>query len=581
MHRRIAALSSSIRRTAAGTAGLVLLSACYSGVSSFAADPQRTPADGGQDDGADDGGSGGEGDWDVPASFDPDPGQIRLLSSHEYANTVRDLLGVEASPDLDFSDVGSGYDNGSNGQLGESLFSILYLEAERIAGEYVATKASQDFACFDASTPLAGPCAETIVGDLGRRAFRRPLDSQMRDDLLAFVAEVTPDADDSAHVMELLVTRLLMSPRFLYRTELGQPSPDDPEVAVLDAFERASLLSYALTGSMPDAELMADAEANVLDAERTRDHVRRLLDSEAGRAQMVKFFKQWLRVRELDRMAVAPEEFSKLATPALGQSLHDEFSAFIEGVVLDDGATLSELLTRSTTFADRHTAPLYGLASASDELEPLNLDPQERGGVLTLASVMAVHSSGAEIARDKPIRRGLLVVNQLLCEEIGLPAGIDVQSAAAGVMDEVEDFALLTTREQFELMMNQDAICETCHATFMPYGFLWSNFDALGQYQTHFGERLLDPAVDGLTIDGEKRDYAGAMDMVPALVQSEQVARCFSTHVLRYATGMQGGKTVETLADDLFPAFGSGEIGITELFEETLASPALYVREAR
>ena len=580
MNRRIAAIPPSLARAVTCTAVLTLTSGCYSGLAlqpeegaAFDTDDPDAPGDRG-----DDGDDGGADDTNLPESFEPDPGQIRLLSAHEYRNTVRDLLGVEASPDLDFSDLGSGYDSGSNGQLGESLFSILYLEAERIAHEYVAAGLAQDFPCFDPAA-LSEECVRTVIAELGGRAFRRPVDTQTQEQLAALVDTVTADADGPVHVMEILVTRLLLSPRFLYRTELGTNSPDQ-DWAVLDAFERASLISYTLTGSMPDTLLLADAHADRLDAERIREHVHRLLDTDAGRAQMVRFFGQWLRVGELDAMAREPEAFAKLTSAALGTSLRDEFGTFIERTVVEDGATFSELLTRNVTYADRHTAPLYGASSASEELEALELDPTQRGGVLTLASVMAVHASGAEVERDKPIRRGLLVVNQLLCEEIGLPSGVDVQSAAAGVIDEVEDFDAMTTREQFELIMNQDEACVACHAQFMPYGYLWSNFDALGQYQTHFGDRPLDAAVDGLVVDGDPGNYGGIMDLVPALAQSDQVSRCFGTQVLRYATGNKENNTITALADQLSPALKAEDIAIVELFEEVLANPALYVREA-
>ncbi len=556
--------------------------ACYTGLAGLPSGPAAaTAADsgGGASNVGDDDGDGEGDDTDGPAVESVDPRQIRLLNAHEYRNTVRDLLGVEALPDLDFSDRGSGYDNGSNGQLGESLFGVLYLEAERLAAEYVATRLPQDFPCFDAVAPLAEACVETVVDELGRRAHRRPLDADARQGLLAFAAGAAEEADDSARVMELLVTRLLMSTRFLYRTEIGEAADADAETVELDPFERASLVSYTLTASMPDELLLADAEADQLDGDRIREHVRRLLATGAGRAQIVRFIGQWLRTQALDRMAAAPEEFAKFGTPELGESLRDELGAFIEHVVLDEKGTLADLLTRSLTYANRHTAPLYGLESTSDELEALELDPTQRGGVLTLASVMAVHSSGGDVARDKPIPRGLLVVNQLLCEEVGLPAGIDVQSAAAEVMDEVEDFDALTTREQFELIMNQDEHCVACHATFMPFGYLWSNFDALGQYQTHFGDRPLDSKVAGLLLDGATRDYTGVMDIIPELAQSEEVAYCLTTQMLRFVTGRMTGKTLTTVADELASASVQNERALTEIIEELLANPTLYIKE--
>jgi hypothetical protein len=330
---------------------------------------------------------------------------------------------------------------------------------------------------------------------------------------------------------------------------------------------------------MPDAPLLADAEADRLDLPTIREHVRRLIESDRGRAQMVKFFKQWLRVTELDSMADTPEDFPKLASAEQAQSLRDEFRAFIESVVFEEQGTFGDLLTQNVAFVDKHTAALYGAESDSDTLVALDLDRTQRGGVLTLASVMAVHSSSSEIERDKPIRRGLVVKNQFLCEEIGLPSGIDPNAAAAEVMDDVPNFEELTTREQLELIMNQDELCVSCHTTFMPYGYLWSNFDALGQYNTHFGDRPLDSAVTDLFVNGNVGAYAGVMDFLPQLVDGEQSRLCFGENFVRYATGYAKGNLVTYLTEALAPITVDSDLNIVEFFQATFATQELYVRE--
>ncbi|MCA9656200.1 MAG: DUF1592 domain-containing protein [Myxococcales bacterium] len=560
-------------RAIPGAVALALCGACYSGVGSF--EKQGVPLwDDHQADDDDD-------DEPISELYSPDPGQIRLLSAHEYANTVRDLLGVEASSDLDYGEIGSGFDNGSGGQLDENLFGILHREAERLAEQYVGTGGlAAAFPCFTPGQALDQGCAETIVDGLGRRAFRRPVDAQTRDQLLAFVSQARDAVDTPTQLAELLVTRMLMSPRFLYRSEIGVPLDDDPSMTRLDPFEKASLLSYSLVGSMPDEALLADAEADRLDSERTREHVRRLLATDPGRAQLVRFFVQWLRADALETMVRSPESYPKLSGLAQAQALRDELTAFVETVVIDERGTLAELLTRNLAFVNRHTAALYGASSDAEELEPLVLDPQQRGGVLTLASVMAVHSSSAEVHRDKPIRRGLLVKNQLLCEDVGLPSGIDIQSAAEDAMDEVPDFEQLTTREQLEIITSQDPICEACHATFMPYGYLWSNFDALGQYQTHFGDRLLDAYVEDLQLDGELRAYDGVMAMLPELVDGQQLPRCFGRNVARYASGLADGEIVDHLGEVLTADHDAHDLDILALVEDLFATPELYIREA-
>jgi hypothetical protein len=61
-------------------------------------------------------------------AIEPGPAQVRLLSAVEYRNTVRDLLGLEASAALEHADDGTGYDSGSASKMDENL---LYLFTAR------------------------------------------------------------------------------------------------------------------------------------------------------------------------------------------------------------------------------------------------------------------------------------------------------------------------------------------------------------------------------------------------------------------------------------------------------------------
>lgn len=571
--------------------GSLASAGCYSGLfeGPSADDPDGIGLDDGadgdgdeDDDGGDDGrapSGGDDGGPDIDESYDAATPSVRLLSAAEYANTVSDLLGVEASEDLDFADVGSGFDNGGQGQLGDALLATLQTEARRIAEEYVAIDLATDFPCFSPQG-TSDACFGQVVDELGLRAFRRPVDAQSRQALVSFVDAVRPDAADDAEVMQLLVARLLLSPRFLYRTEVGKTLPSDDTLTLLDPWETASLLSYTLTGSMPDALLLADAGDDALDEERIRFHVQRLLATDAGRARFARFVQQWLRADELDRMVRYPDEYPKLASVEQAEALRDELPAYVLDVVVDGNGSLADLLLDSSSYVNQHTATLYGTTSDSSVLERVELDGTQRAGVLTLASVMAVHSSATEVERDKPIRRGLLIKNQFLCEDLGLPADVDVQGAAADAAQNAADFESMTTREQLELMMNQAPECIACHGTFMPFGYLWSHFDALGQYQTHFGDRPLDATVEDLVVDGEMRDYDGVLGLLDDLADSPQVSTCFTRNMARYATGQGKGELVTFLTLDLAPTFRDNELDIVQLLEDMLASPELYVRKA-
>ncbi len=504
------------------------------------------------------------------------PPQARLLSAAEYRNTVRDLLGLEATPGLTHADLGSGYDTGAGGKLDENLFSALLDEAERLSIEYIATRIETDYPCFDPSN-VTDACITDIIEHLGRRAYRRPLAPEQRSSLLALFQRIVTETSDRGLAAQSLVTRLLASARFLHRTEIGAANKQGSN-STLDQFERASLISYALTGSMPDEALFQDAEAGLLEGERIRTHVQRLLNTDAGRARFVQILQQWLRLSDLDAMVAEPEAFPKLSGAPLALGLRNEFSAYVSDVIFDGPGTLRALLTANHTFVNQHTAPLYGATESGDAMVRLSLDASQRKGVLGLASVMAVHASVGETSKDRPVIRGLLIKNQLLCEEVGLPSGIDTATAAANVATESADFEALTTREQFETMMNQGQECKNCHQQFMPYGFLMGNFDALGQFQTKKGDLPINTAVADIAI-GERTDsYAGLTDFVDELAQSDVVSACFTRNLVAYAVGSATGKHVDAMTVALAKSFGGSGGDIQQLLADLLSNPDLYVK---
>ncbi len=558
----------------------LLCSGCYEGLS-VADAGFGSGADTGIDidsagtDGDAGGSDPGDGTGGSPEGNEGPAPQLRLLSTQEYENTISDLLAVAFDNEVQWSDAHTGFDNGGRAQVDESLVTLLLLQSEQVAQLYVEQRLPLDYPCFSDPAPVAADCLDGFIDDFGFRAFRRPLTDADRQSLMSFVDALQVEAPTNDELAQWLVARILLSPKFLYRVEGGRLDTDDP--SRVDDYDRASLIAYTMTGSMPDALLFADALDGELDDETTAGHVRRLAKTPRGRAQMLRFAAQWFRVTGLGHMRDMPSEYPKLPTAETGASLVSEFEAFMEDTLLGSG-TLSDLMLSTTYFVDAQTAPLYGLPEpAGPGMTPAQAPPG-RTGVLGLASVLATHASGALTHKDKPIARGLLIKNQLLCEEVGLPSGIDINAAAEDVQGEVEDFDLMTTREQLELIMDQGEHCIACHETFMPYGFLSSNFDALGQYQTHFGDRPLDASVAELQLDGEWKAYADLAAFVPELAHSDQLAACYVKQVARFISGSMEGELTERLEAD-FEGFGS-EDAMIELFEQMLLHPAVYERKA-
>src|SRR5690606_33274630 len=106
----------------------------------------------------------------------------------------------------------------------------------------------------------ATDCAARFVTDLGKRAFRRPLEAAEQESLLRLYHKRAPTLGYGAAI-GLLIETLLQSPQFLYRVEAPLTAVDDPSrrSVPLGPYEIASRLSYFLWGSLPDDELFAAA----------------------------------------------------------------------------------------------------------------------------------------------------------------------------------------------------------------------------------------------------------------------------------------------------------------------------------
>jgi hypothetical protein len=503
--------------------------------------------------------------------------QVRVLSAPEYRNTVRDLLGLTVSPHLTQSDWTAGFDNGAGIQIDENLLWALITEAETLAVQYLATRAASDFSCF-APSDITDACMQEVIERLGRRAYRRPLSDDQKSELFAFFGRVSSEVNSRQTGAEMVVARLLASPQFLYRTEVGRAMPGD-DLYLLDDFEKASLISYTLTGSMPDEPLLADAEAGLLDDANLRGHIRRLWAGSTSRERIGDFFRQWLAVTRLDEMTRRPSDFPKLTTPELGRSLKSEFDAFVAAVVFEGEGSLSELFGDSFTMADANTAPLYGLTSNSETPVRVELDPTQRRGVLTLASTMAAISFADDASKDRPVVRGLMVKERLLCEEVPPPSGISILEAANTAMMNLPNFDELTTREQYEAMMQQADHCRACHQEFMPLGFALGAYDALGRHRTEQRGRPINTAVSDVPFAGQRKAFADGTELAAALAASPSTADCFSKNLVGFTAGAANTEHTTTLSGSIRQKLGNGPVAIARYVEETLAAPELYRRK--
>ena len=167
-----------------------------------------------------------------------DPGRVVLhrLSRTEYNLTIRDLLGVDTKPAEKFpadGGGGAGFDNNADTLFIPPILMEKYLEA---AGEVLAAAAPERLFVrkLDARATL-----ELHVA----RAFRRPVETGELDRLLTLFDAAKKRGASFEDAVRTALKAVLVSPKFLFRIEVDQPSKEPYPVG---EYEMASRLSYFL-----------------------------------------------------------------------------------------------------------------------------------------------------------------------------------------------------------------------------------------------------------------------------------------------------------------------------------------------
>ena len=533
--------------------------------------PGATPGGGGTSGG----GSGAQACQNAPSAV---PGaRIRRLTRLELENTLAELLGDAVRPlglELEADTFAIGYSTGDERGVSSNYVDALKSVAEQatVALDAASESAALSAACFVDETSSAA-CARTFLQDFGGRAWRRPLEAVELDGLArVYVAgRATVSADEQAMAragLDYATRAILQSPQFIFRTELGPVGAGGDSVA-LTPFETAAALSYALTASPPDAELVGKAKSGeLLSAEQLGAQGRRLLQAYPERfaRQAERFVREWLSI---DLQSPSWNKDQKLypeTTPALRAALDQETELYLRDWAA--GASLSELLTTPRSFVSQDNALVYGMTGTSADFTATALDGAQRAGVLTLPSFLG---SRAHTDTSSPVVRGIAVMRKLLClEPPPVPAMVPPLPPA-------DQSTAKTTRERFE-QHTSVAFCSACHQVFDPMGYAFEHYDAIGRYRDQENGTPVDSSGAIVGTTSSDGPVADAIELSARLAASPDVHTCFVRQAYRFTVGRK-----ETDADSCTMAgyaaqFAAQNLNLRELMLALVTAPEAFLR---
>jgi hypothetical protein len=388
--------------------------------------------------------------------------------------------------------------------------------------------ASRDkiFICKPKAAAEEKACAEKILANLAHRAYRRPVSEDNVAQLMDLYEAGAEDGGFEAGI-RLALQKILVSPDFLFRTEMDPENAAPGSVYRVSDVELASRLSFFLWSSIPDQELLAAAEKGELhDPAVLKAQVTRMMGDARSDELIRNFVGQWLFLRNVAR--IAPDV---IAFPGFDENLRSSLmkeTELLVGSQVREDRSVVDLLSTDYTFVNERLAKHYGMKGIyGSEFRRVKLEDPSRHGLLGQASILAVTSYPN---RTSPTIRGKWVLEQLL--------GTPPPPPPANVPSLKEDATLVkqTMRERMEAHRSNPA-CAACHKMMDSLGFALENYDGIGTWRNTAGGVGSGPIdargelPDGTAFSGP----AGLREVL--LKRKDMFVEVFTERLLTYALG--------------------------------------------
>lgn len=363
--------------------------------------------------------------------------------------------------------------------------------------------------------------AQEIVTRFMTKAFRRPLRAGEVEKALGFFDVSQKQGEQFESGVRAALYRVLMSPDFLFRIEMDPVGAKEDTNYAVNEYELASRLSYFLWNSMPDDELFAQAAKSQL-RRNLVGQVQRMIKDPKSTSFLENFSEQWLTLRKLELISPDPGLFPAF-DDNLRQAMMRESTLFFEAIAREDRSVL-QLLDADFTFVNEPLAKLYGIDGVVGEAFVRVKAPPQRGGVLTMASLLALNSNAT---RTSPVKRGKFILEEIL-NAPPPPPPPDVPSLEEGKQ-------LTGTLRQVMEQHRANPVCASCHQKMDPLGFAFENFDAIGSWREQdAGGFPIDAS--GVLPDG--KSFVGASGLKSVLDSKKELfLRSLTNKTLTYALG--------------------------------------------
>jgi hypothetical protein len=495
---------------------------------------------------------------------------LRRLTESQYRATIADVFAADVP-------IAGRFERGLREQgliaIGTSMggmspfsFEQYDISARSIAAEVTSEKRRAQFVpCKpQAENAFDAACATKFIDSYGLKLFRRPLakDEQARFLAVAKAAQVRLGGFHQG--LEFALVGMLQSPHFLMRMERIEKDPAHPGAWRLDAWSRATRLSYFLTNSTPDDELLRAAGAGEFDRPGgLQRQVDRLLTSPRVEAAVRSFFWDMLHFDGFNDLfkdpAIYPAYNSNVASDAQEQTLR----TIVSHLVTDQG-DYRDLFTTRKTWLTRPLGVIYRVpvATRNGWEQAEYTEASQRSGILTDISMLALHSHPG---RSSATLRGKSLREILLCQKVPDPPA-NVNFTAVDQVTRPGSTARMRLAEH-----NANPVCAGCHKLTDPMGLTLESFDGAGTFRAKENGVALD--LSG-SLGGSK--FTGAQGLGKALQENPATLTCLVDKLYRSAVGRATSEGEAPYLDYLGAKFANDGFRLPALMRAIALSRTFY-----
>jgi hypothetical protein len=493
---------------------------------------------------------------------------FRRITESQYRHTIADIFGSEIKINSRFEpekrDEGLLAIGTPQLSLTSSGFEQYFALASSIAEQALSEKTrDQVVGCKPADTAKADDaCARKFIAKYGARLFRRPLNDIEVATRLKTASLGAQQSNDFYAGLKLALTSLLVAPEFLFRVETAEPDPVNAQLYRLDAYSKASRISFLLWDTSPDEELLAAARSGAIHTEAgLKQQLTRLISSPRYEQGARAFFTDMLQLDGFENVvkdpAIYPKFNQSIADGAMEQTLRTTID-----LLITKKRDYRDLFTSNETFINRPLASVYNVPFLSaGDWTPYTFSPSsERFGILTQVSFLSLFSHPGT---SSPTKRGIKVNEIFKCEPTpNPPADVD--------FSKVKDSTNGTIRGRL-LDHMENTGCTVCHRRSDPPGLALEHFDGLGQLRTSENGVPIDVSAD---LNGVK--LTGAAGLAKYLHDDPKVPACLVRNVYAYGVGRKTGIREEDYLADQTKIFASNGYRVPDLMVQIASSPEFF-----